>query len=124
MQSLKIDREVLNNSDPNYLTSLFHTTVTSILDEFAPFRSRKIIHAPNPWVTKELRAKCKARDSLYKRAKRNCNVDLLNLFKIKRNFFKIELASACENYLCNALSNILSGSNMWGKLKHLGLVIG
>ncbi|XP_044591465.1 uncharacterized protein LOC123269694 [Cotesia glomerata] len=124
MQSLKIDRELLNNSDSNYLASLFHTTVTSTLDEFAPFRSHKIIHAPNPWDKKKLKAKCKARDYLYKRAKRNCNKDLLNLFEIKRTELKIELTRARENYLCNTLSNIPSGSNVWGKLKHLGLVKG
>ncbi|CAG5103035.1 Protein of unknown function, partial [Cotesia congregata] len=124
MQSLKIDSELLENSNPNYLASLFHDTIIEILDEFAPIRSRKITHVPNPWVTKELKTKCKAHDTLYKRAKRNNNKDLLNLFKIKRKELKIELTKARENYLCNALSNIPAGSNVWSKLKQLGLVKG
>ncbi|XP_044577583.1 uncharacterized protein LOC123260519 [Cotesia glomerata] len=104
MQSLKIDSELIENSDPNYLTSLFYETIIEILEEFAPIRSRKITHVPNPWVTKELKTKCKERDTLKE--------------------LKIKLTEARENYLCNALSNIPLGSNVWSKLKHLGLIKG
>ncbi|CAG5073918.1 Similar to gprs: Serine-enriched protein (Drosophila melanogaster) [Cotesia congregata] len=121
-QSLNIDRELLESLDPNTLLHLFQTNILNALDEFAPLRSRKIVRASNPWVTRELKLKCKKRDSLYKRAKRSKNIEILRQYRVLRKELKVELNRARENYLKNVLSNLPQGTNAWSKLKHLGLV--
>lgn len=121
-QSLNVDRNFLSNSDPDNLLELFITNVITSLDEFAPLRSRKIARAPNPWVTKELKEKCKVRDSVYKRAKRNNDTELLKYYRLLRKELKLQLNSARENYLRNELVNLPQTTNVWSKLKHLGLV--
>ncbi|XP_074096374.1 uncharacterized protein LOC141525708 [Cotesia typhae] len=122
MQSLNIDKEILKKSDPNDLLHFFHSNIIASLDEFAPLQSRKVVKAPNPWMSNELKEKCKNRDFIYKRAKRNNDIKLLRVYRSIRKQLKMEINSARENYLQNVLTNLPQGINIWGKLKHLGLL--
>lgn len=120
--SLNVGNRLLSNTNPNDLLKIFQTNVLTTLDEFAPLCTRKVTRPPNPWLTRELKTKCKERDALYKRAKRTGNANLLSQFKIRRKELKLELNIARENYLKNALTNLPHGTTVWSKLKHLGLV--
>lgn len=72
--SLNIDRDPLNNSDPDYLLNLFQANVLASLDKYAPLKSRQITRTSHPWMTRELELKCKHRDALYKRAKKSNDI--------------------------------------------------
>ncbi|XP_057333978.1 uncharacterized protein LOC130673083 [Microplitis mediator] len=119
--SLKIDNSVLEKSDPNELLSIFKSNELALLDQHAPNHTKNISRRSNPWFTKELKNKCKERDELYKRAKRNHDQTLLTQYKIKRKYVKAEIAQVREFYLKTALYNLPFGFSVWGKLKHLGL---
>lgn len=122
MNSLRVENSVLENSDPNNSLSIFKTEVLSSLDLHAPLLTRKVSRRSNPWFTKELKAKCKERDEIYKRAKRNQDHTLLALFKLKRKELKVEVNYLREEFLKTALSNLPYGSTVWSKLEHLGLI--
>ncbi|XP_044575217.1 uncharacterized protein LOC123259023 [Cotesia glomerata] len=122
MNSLKIDSTVLENSNPDELLNIFKSGVLSSLDLFAPIFTRKVTRVNNPWFTKELKVKCKERDEIYKKARRNRDPNLLALFRQKRKELKSELNHAREEYLKAALSNLPHNSTVWSKLKHLGLI--
>lgn len=91
MTSLKIDNFILDNSDPNDLLTIFKTEVLSVLNLHAPVLTRNITRPRNPWFTRELKIKCKERDEIYKRAKRDQDPDLLALFRLKRKELKLEM---------------------------------
>ncbi|CAG5100602.1 Protein of unknown function [Cotesia congregata] len=103
--ALKFSNDFLHNADPNDLVSIFHTNVLNSLDEFAPVVSHRLSRPSNPWLTRDLKQKCKERDAL-----------------AKRKELKLELTHARENYLKTALSNLPSGTTVWSKLRHLGLI--
>lgn len=109
MTSLKIDNTILDNSDPNDLLVIFKTEILSVLDSYAPVLTRRITCPRNPWFTRELKIKCKERDEIYKRAKRNQALDLIVLFRFKRKELKLEINRRQEDYLRSALSNLPYG---------------
>lgn len=79
MNSLNVCDTVLEQSNPNELLNFFTVETLLILDAFAPVITRKIRRHRNPWFTKELKLKCKERDQLYKKARRNQDHNLLAL---------------------------------------------
>ncbi|XP_044595865.1 uncharacterized protein LOC123272909 [Cotesia glomerata] len=111
----------MENSDPNELLSIFKSNVLFFSRPTCTNSHKTISRRSNLCFTKELKNKCKERDELYKRAKRNRDPTLLSLYKFKRKLLKTELAQTRELYLKTALSNLPQGSSVWSKLKHLGL---
>lgn len=82
----------------------------------------KLSHPKNPWLTNELKLKLKYRDVIYKRARKTGDPNLLTLLKNLKSVLKLILNSARDDYLKNALTNEAPGSNIWIKLKRLGIV--
>ncbi|XP_057329879.1 uncharacterized protein LOC130670488 [Microplitis mediator] len=121
-KSLNVGNSVFERLDPIKLLDLFKTEILSTLDVFAPVITKKIVRHSNPWLTKELKVKCKERDEIYKQARRNRDPNLLALYRVKRKKLKVELNRAREIYLKTALSKLPHGSTVWSKLKHLGLI--
>ncbi|CAD6216503.1 GSCOCG00011342001-RA-CDS [Cotesia congregata] len=120
--ALKLDDIIIKNSDPNKLLDLFLSRVLEILNKYAPEITIKVTGNSNSWITKELKYKCHERDSLYKRAKRTKNQDLLALYKDMRKKLKLELNNARESYLKSQLTTVSPGKTIWNKLKRLGLI--
>lgn len=121
-QRLDLRNIDVDSSDPSEMASHFIISIINSLDDFAPFSVRKLNRPKNPWLTNEFKLKLKNRDPIYKQARRTSDSNLLTLFKNLRRELKLELNTARDNYLKNALTNEAPGSNIWIKLKRLGIV--
>ncbi|XP_074103474.1 uncharacterized protein LOC141530331 [Cotesia typhae] len=109
-------------SDPNELVAYFSDSVIDTLDFFAPINKRTLKRKASPWITYELKTDFHTRDALYKRARRTGNSHLLTLYKIKRKELKTKLNNARDKYLRNVLEDESQGTNIWTKLKRLGII--
>ncbi|CAG5100530.1 Protein of unknown function, partial [Cotesia congregata] len=111
-QRLDLRNKDVDSLDPSEMASYFISSVTNSLDDFAPFSVRKLNRPKNPWLTNELKSKLKNR----------LVTNLLRLFKNLRRELKLELNTARDVYLRNALTDEAPESNIWIKLKRLGIV--
>ncbi|CAG5102570.1 Protein of unknown function, partial [Cotesia congregata] len=112
----------IDDKDPNELTSIFLTAVIDSLNEFAPFTERKLYRQKKPWLTKDLKLELHNRDTIYKQARRTGNLNLLSLYKKLRSELKIKICDARDNYFKNVLEESAQGSDIWSKLKKLGII--
>ncbi|CAG5090761.1 Protein of unknown function [Cotesia congregata] len=113
----------LDGLDPNYLVGHFINAITSALDNFAPFVTRKSSRPSSPWLTGELRHKFRQRDNLYKKARRTGDQNLLAQYKIKRKELKFELASARDTYFKQVLDDTRSKFDIVDVTKNLQITV-
>lgn len=108
--------------DVNVALNVLQTTAIKLLDKFAPFKTRKLKNNCAPWFTKELKLKCKARDKLYKQAKRKRDPILLVDYKKLRRDIKYEMKKTRDDYCMRRLSNTQDKAKFWAFLSKMGLV--
>ncbi|XP_044597348.1 uncharacterized protein LOC123273929 [Cotesia glomerata] len=98
-------------ADPNDLTSYFNKSIIASLNNFAPLTEKKLKRPNNPWLTNALRREFRERDTLYKRARRTGDQNLLRLYKMKRKDLKNKLNIARDIYFKTILENSSQKSN-------------
>ncbi|KAH0563649.1 hypothetical protein KQX54_003746 [Cotesia glomerata] len=118
---LRLDSDFIS-LDPDELVSYFTQQVISSLDCHAPMATRSVHRRRCPWLTQKLLLELRERDKLYKSAKRTNNRDLLALYKNKRRDLEVKLNIARDDHFKNYLEENKSGSNIWSKLKRVGLI--
>lgn len=100
----------------------FRSKALQILDELAPFIERRLRKRVAPWFNASLRAACKARDKLYRSAKRLRSNGLLLAYRRIRKKIKIDIKRAREEFIKNKLALITDHAKKWQFLSKLGLV--
>ncbi|CAG5084884.1 Protein of unknown function [Cotesia congregata] len=110
-QKLNLANINLEDTEPNLLVTHFINSVTTSLDRFAPFITRKLT-----------RPKFRHRDNLYKRDRRTGNANLLTLYKKRRKDLKIKLKAARDAYFKQILEKATSQSNIWTSLKRMDII--
>lgn len=97
----------------------FQNLATKLLDQHAPWTSRKLYRRPVPWFTQELRDKYKERDRLFKRAKHRKSIANLNTI----GFLTIKSSGILEKLETRILlKNCTDKSKTWNVLRKYGLI--
>lgn len=91
------------------------------LNIYAPIQIFKSTRPPKPWITDELRARLKHRDTLYKQAKRSKSLLGFAIYRHFRNALDEEIKRARSQFQFDALKDIKDPAKLWRKLAHLGL---
>lgn len=104
------------------LVSSLYSSLTTALDEHAPFTTRQVTKPMAPWLTAEIKIKIRIRDQLFKRAKRSNSQLILAQYKLLRNQTKRLIKDAKNRYLVDSLSEQHDPSRIWSTLRKLGLI--
>lgn len=110
--------DTLNNIDD--MVSLFNREVLELYDRHAPIRPTKIKRAPAAWITDDVRAAMRRRDSSYRKYRRKRSVDAWDAFRVARNRCNQVCRIAKRRHFCANISN-KSQSDTWKFLNTLGL---
>lgn len=111
----------LANSPNNWDLDTFRTSALQVLDELAPFIERPLRKRAAPWFNANLRAECKARDKLYRIARRLRSLTLLKTYRLIRKKLKIKIKLAREKFISDKLALITDHAKKWQFLSKLGI---
>ncbi|XP_031785597.1 uncharacterized protein LOC116417277 [Nasonia vitripennis] len=107
------------HADVNEALDLFQSTSVKLFDLYAPFTTRKVLKQPSPWITKNIKDKCKKRDHEFKRAVRSGDSRVFRHYRKLDSNVKSEIKEARDSYIIQNCSDV---SKTWSILRKFGLV--
>ncbi|CAB0042379.1 unnamed protein product [Trichogramma brassicae] len=108
-------------TSPSDLVDSLSAAVTAELDVFAPFITRPFRRPSAPWMTDVLRSECRARDRLFREARRLGSVDLMRRYRIFRRDLKERISRARTDYLSRSLEEQPDQAAVWRLLERHGV---
>lgn len=117
MESIRGPIESANN----WNFASFRSGALQVLDKLAPYIERPLRKRVAPWFSPNLRAACKARDKLYRVARRLSSHTPLTKYRQIRKKLKLEIKQARERFISDKLGQITDHAKRWMFLSKLGI---
>ncbi len=112
--------EVYDCDDPNNAWYKLKVILSGILDNYAPFTTKRIRGKPCPWLNETLKSEMKYRDSLLRKARKTDKEIDWSAYKRKRNSVNNLLKSAKSKYYHELFEeNASSPEKFWKCIKQL-----
>src|SRR5436190_4915195 len=101
---------------------IFNDRFLKCVDNHAPLKQICFKNLPASWLTVEIRCAMHERNVLRRTWRRTRNAAAYNNFKTMRNKVQHLIRTAKKNYYLEIFSCMDKPANIWGKLRHLGLI--
>ncbi|CAB0036344.1 unnamed protein product [Trichogramma brassicae] len=114
-------RRLNDMAGPSDRVDILSAAVTAELDVFAPFITRPFRRPSAPWMTDVLQGECRARDRLFREARRLGSVDPMRRYRIFRRDLKERISRARVDYLSRSLEEQPDQAAVWRLLERHGV---
>lgn len=102
--------------------SCFNSGLLELLDIHVPLRRRNFKNFPAPWLTEDIRQCMRERNQARRTWRRSRKSQDYDRYKVSRNRTQNKVRTAKREYYLNLFSDLDKANNVWGTLRHLGLI--